>query len=304
MLLVVALISALILAWAKEWRVELKLASNFKTSQRSRRLAEAGIYYALGKMMAARLAAAAPGTDAAAENSWQGDQSPHLLEFAEGKAEVRVADEGGKINLNTAPDAALRALFIVLGVSEPRLSVMVDSIMDWRSKGEQPRPYGAKSDYYLTLTPPYVAKLDKFDGVEELAWVRGFEAYPLLPRLGDWLTVHQQKGLRGNTVNLNTAPMEVLEAVGYTQEKAQTLIEGRHQQSGPNRQETAPASRELTKVAITAVATRPSPFMTITAIGQAKGQEGQYAIKAIVQMEAKGDKPWQIVSWYDGFPIN
>ena len=39
-LLVLALISVLILAWAQEWRVELKLTGNFQAAHTSRRLAE------------------------------------------------------------------------------------------------------------------------------------------------------------------------------------------------------------------------------------------------------------------------
>ena len=66
---------------------------------------------------------------------------------------------------------------------------MAASILDWRSRSDAPRPYGAKSDYYLGLDPPYVAKNSNFEMVEELAWVRGFENSPLMPRLHEWLTV-------------------------------------------------------------------------------------------------------------------
>ena len=53
-ILILTLISVLILSWAQEWRTELKLASNFGEAHKCQRLAEAGIYYALGKMMTAK----------------------------------------------------------------------------------------------------------------------------------------------------------------------------------------------------------------------------------------------------------
>ena len=53
-ILILTLISVLVLSWAQEWRTELKLASNFREAHKCQRLAEAGIYYALGKMMTAK----------------------------------------------------------------------------------------------------------------------------------------------------------------------------------------------------------------------------------------------------------
>ena len=53
-ILILTLISVLVLSWAQEWRTELKLASNFGEAHKCQRLAEAGIYYALGKLMTAK----------------------------------------------------------------------------------------------------------------------------------------------------------------------------------------------------------------------------------------------------------
>ncbi len=76
----------------------------------------------------------------------------------------------------------------MLGLPETQVRIIVDSIHDWRSQGNYPRLNGAKNAYYLSLDPPYVAKNGKFETVEELAWVRGFEASPLIPHLSRWLT--------------------------------------------------------------------------------------------------------------------
>ena len=54
-LLILALISTMVLSWAQEWRTELKLAANYRDAHKCRRLAEAGIYYALGKLVTAKM---------------------------------------------------------------------------------------------------------------------------------------------------------------------------------------------------------------------------------------------------------
>ncbi len=304
-LLVLALISVLILAWAQEWRVELKLTSNFQAVHQSRRLAEAGVYYTIGKLVAAKLAAASPlqsvGTPAPG-SLWLGDQSPHILELPEGKAEIRVADEAGKINLNLASGPALRSLFTVLGVTEPRLSIMVDSLLDWRSPDNLPHPYGAKSDYYLGLNPPYAAKNGKFDVVGELAWVRGYESYPLLPRLGDLLTVQHWNRGGNHAININTAPLKVLEAMGFSPENAQAVIAARQAMPFQNSQEVTQMVEGPLITGFWQMTFQASPFFTITSTGRAKNREGSYIIKAVVRIDVKRANLWEIDSWFDGFP--
>jgi type II secretory pathway component PulK len=51
---VLVLLSTLILSLAQEWRTELQLTGNSLEGHQCHRLAEAGIYYALGKLVATR----------------------------------------------------------------------------------------------------------------------------------------------------------------------------------------------------------------------------------------------------------
>ena len=232
-ILILTLISVLVLSWAQEWRTELKLASNFGEAHKCQRLAEAGIYYALGKLVTAKKAemsglnALAPQSQGDSGALWQGDQQPHVLELPDGMVEVRIGDEGGKIRLNLASEPLLQNFFTVLGLPEPQVRIMVDSIQDWRAKGNYPRLYGAKSAYYLSLDPPYVAKNAKFETVEELAWVRGFEASPLIPQLSRWLTVSSgsrrdqpQYGPFGGVVGHGICPGGRLEYPVYPEDDA------------------------------------------------------------------------------------
>jgi general secretion pathway protein K len=301
-LLILALISVMVLSWAQEWRTELKLASNFGKAHQCQRLAEAGIYYALGKMVVAKraeLQLQVNASQAADADLWEGDQQPHLLKLPDGSVEVKIADEGGKINLNLASEDLLRNFFTVLGLTELQIRTMVDSILDWRTPGDYyPRPYGAKSAYYLSLDPPYVAKDDKFETVEELAWVHGFEASPWLPRLSQWLTVQTTSP----GINLNTAPLQVLLAVGLPQDAAESLIAARQTVPFRNFQDIPQLGANPLLSRYQQLSFRSSPFFTITSTGMVNKKEGAYTIKAIVRLEINQKVPWRILSWYDGYP--
>jgi general secretion pathway protein K len=302
-LLILTLISVLVLSWAQEWRTELKLASNFGEAHKCQRLAEAGIYYALGKLVAAKteqgaLQANTPKTQGASGDLWQGDQRPHVLELPDGLVEVRIGDEGGKINLNQAPEALLNNLFAMLGLPQPQVRTMVDSLLDWRTSDSYPRPYGAKSAHYLSLDPPYVAKNGPFETVEELAWVHGFEASPLIPRLSQWLTVQST----GGGINLNTAPLEVLLAMGFARDAAQNIMAARQAAPLQNLPATGPAGASPLLFPGMQMSFQASPFFTITSTGMVKKNRGRRTIKAIVRLETTQQVPWVILSWYDGFP--
>lgn len=294
-LLILTLISVLVLSWAQEWRTELKLASNFGEAHKCQRLAEAGIYYALGKLMTAKMGESGGLRTA---DLWQGDQRPHVLELPDGLVEVRIGDEGGKINLNLAPEELLRDLFTVLGLPAAQVRTMVDSLLDWRTRDSYRRPYGAKSAYYLSLDPPYVAKNGNFETVEELAWVRGFEASPLIPHLNRCLTVQDTE----QGINLNTASLEVLVAMGFAPDTAKNIMATRQAIPFRSLQEIAQVgANPLLSWGVQAVF-QSSPFFTITSTGMVNKNRGRQTIKAIVRLDPDQRVPWVILSWYNGFP--
>ena len=301
---IIALLSVVVLSWAQEWRTEIKLAANFRGAQQCHSLAEAGIYYALAKLMEAKFSELTPGGAgmqlSAKTQPWVGDQRRHVLEISGNRVEVRVADEGGKINLNKAEGKILANLFNNLGIPEGKWRVMVDSIEDWRQPGLLSRPFGAKSDYYLSLEPPYPAKGGVFDTVEELAWVRGFAGSSLPIRLSEYLTVQG----KNQAINVNTAPAEVLLAVGIPPNMVETWIQQR---------EIAPLGAQDVMPQMTIESQLPpglvplsyksSPFFTIVATGMINKKAGpRHTIKAVVKLSERDDPPWKFVYWADDYP--
>ncbi|MCC6797653.1 MAG: type II secretion system minor pseudopilin GspK [Candidatus Hydrogenedentes bacterium] len=142
-----------------------------------------------------------------------------------GIMQCTIDDEFGKINLNALIDSrrqepnqtleqAMRFLLEARGAEEDP----TDAILDWIDSDDDPRPNGAETDYYQSLEIPYPCKNAPLGSVEELLLIRGitpevFFGDPELDQLPltELLTVH---GQRNGRVNVNTAELETLTALG------------------------------------------------------------------------------------------
>ncbi|HEV3444715.1 MAG TPA: hypothetical protein VG099_08740, partial [Gemmataceae bacterium] len=86
-----------------------------------------------------------------------------------------VIDESGKININALMqlDPSGTILYNVLMLLPNMTDEIANSIIDWIDADDTPRPNGAESDYYGSLSPPYQAKNGPLDSIEELLFVKG-----------------------------------------------------------------------------------------------------------------------------------
>ncbi|MGE5280584.1 MAG: general secretion pathway protein GspK [Deltaproteobacteria bacterium] len=120
-----------------------------------------------------------------------------------------LADEEGKINLNTASADVLARLFqSVLGVGSTKAQELADAVTDWRDPDSGTQPRGAEDAYYESLTTPYACKDASFDAPDELLLVRGFDA-TIYKNIKGYVTV-----MGSGRLNVNTASAEALQAVG------------------------------------------------------------------------------------------
>lgn len=87
-------------------------------------------------------------------------------------------DESGRLNLN-------RLLSFELDETQTREMLMylpnmteevADAILDWIDDDEILRPYGAESDYYTSLDPPYESRNGALESIDELLQVAGVTA--------------------------------------------------------------------------------------------------------------------------------
>lgn len=138
-------------------------------------------------------------------------------------------DEERKININRAPEEVLKSLLQVLG-SEGKLPIgavqideIISSIECWRS----PAP-GADDHYYESLVPPYQCKHAFFCAIEELLLVKGM-TLEIFSSIKDYITVF---GPGDGRNNVNTAPKEVLMALGMPEMLANKVISFRNGPDG------------------------------------------------------------------------
>ncbi|MFQ5650500.1 MAG: general secretion pathway protein GspK [bacterium] len=124
-----------------------------------------------------------------------------------------VCDENRKININHAPAEALLRL---PGMKAEKVA----ALMDWRDEDNETRPGGAEANYY-EHNASYPCKNGKFDFVEELRLVKGFNEEEVR-QLAPWITVHGD-----GKVNINTAPAEVLSMLGIRKEVAKAITKVR-----------------------------------------------------------------------------
>lgn len=100
-------------------------------------------------------------------------ESLNNFQIGQGTVSLKFVELESKININTAPAPLLQQVLTTQGADANDISVVSDSILDWITPGDNARPAGAKSDYYLGLTPPYYCKDAPIDNLDELQLVKG-----------------------------------------------------------------------------------------------------------------------------------
>lgn len=85
-----------------------------------------------------------------------------------------VTDEAAKLNLNHATPAQLGALLRQVVPPDTQVQELIDPLLDWIDEDDEPREFGAETEYYASLEVPYRAKNAPLETVEELLLIKGF----------------------------------------------------------------------------------------------------------------------------------
>ena len=190
-MIAVAVFSALAAALAFSMKVETKLAFKSDNEQQMLWLGRSGVEYArwilseeasiAGQPYDAlnQIWAGGPGGPAETNSVLAGISLDNYeirnLKTGEllGTVSLKIIDLERKANINTASTPELQQALTLMGVDADDISVVSDSIQDWRSPPAPPRVAGAESDYYQSLTPPYNAKNAPIDDLSELLLIKG-----------------------------------------------------------------------------------------------------------------------------------
>lgn len=158
---------------------------------------------------------------------------PKHMEFPEGSVDITIEALDTRFNVNsiinrdksfnTQASTIFSNLLSVMGFS----SSLLDTLLDWFDSDDFPRVFGAESDYYGTLSPPYKPTNGPLDDIYELAYIKGFTPEILLhsPQgkgLLDLLTT-----VSDNKINVNMADPIILQAMGYSSESVEKILNER-----------------------------------------------------------------------------
>lgn len=139
-------------------------------------------------------------------DAWRPDGQVRTWVDAGAQVAATAVDESAKIDINAAPDALLKNLFLTQGgLDDAAAAALVDAIADWRDEDELKRPNGAEAPDYRGASSKYVPTNRRFETVGELTRVLGMTP-ALYARIAGLITVHS--GQAG--INPLTASREVL----------------------------------------------------------------------------------------------
>lgn len=215
---------------------------------------------------------------------WRADGRQYKLLTDNGYYTVSIVNEGGKVDINTAPELILKTLLINLGTDSEHANIITDSIMDWKDSDNLHRLHGAEDDYYMSLPNPYKAKNTDFETLEELLLVKGMTPEILYGDKGkkgiiDFLTINSKM----TTININAAPREVLLAIpGITPEVAALILDIRETQDIQNIQDILGANSSL---AASYIGWSQASAFTIESVGYKDPGSAGYPIRATVILE-------------------
>ncbi len=159
----VALMALAAAAFSYSSRTETRLLAGSVERASARALAEAGIYYAVSRVMV-------PVPDGAQIPI---DGGQRTWRFGNGKVVFSVQDASGRVDLNRGDREALLQLLRSTGMDDTQAQTLVDAIEDYRDEDDLPRVNGAEIGAYRAAGLDYGPKNAAFSTVDELQQVLG-----------------------------------------------------------------------------------------------------------------------------------
>lgn len=229
--LVVALLTVTIIPFFYDGRVERAVAANLYTGLQASYLAKSGVVFAEALLRADKENPQTGGYDSLLD-IWA-TLSNVPIAAGGGTASIAVTDEQGKLNLNRLVTTSIQELQEWRGYVETLLRIqgqdpaLVEALIDWVDADDTPTGFrGAELSDYLSLTPSRRPPNRPLTSVAELRLVKGWDR-KVVEAITPLVTVYPPGG---GTINLNTAPRQVLQAIGLDDSQVVSLLEHREKE--------------------------------------------------------------------------
>jgi general secretion pathway protein K len=145
---------------------------------------------------------------------WRSDGSLYQIDYTDAKVRVELYAETGKVDLNTADEALLKALMAEAPVGQDMQAKLVSAILDWRDADDLIHIDGAEKNEYKKAGLRYQPRNKPFQSIEELQLVLGFDAQ-LYKWLENVVTVYSKQP----KVDLTKASKSVLQVLSGADDK-------------------------------------------------------------------------------------
>ncbi len=252
---VVGLLSMLVVSFAFEAHIEVRLTAYYRNRTKADYLARSGL--AIAELLMSKsegLGGTEHDPSKAAADPWYND-AKKLSDGVQVDIEHDLGREGtgqGVIKMTIVPEPARRnvnklitqspendetweRILDVGGIPQEMWPELIESFYDWTDKDDQPNPNGAETDdYYANLEDPYAARNGPLDTVGELLLIKGFSRAVLdggvlseglfegdevrCSGIGDMLTTYGEK------ININAASRRVLMTLPGMEDTVADLI--------------------------------------------------------------------------------
>ena len=261
---VLALLSVLALGFVATARTDLRIARNQVEAASAQTIADAGVTLALLGVL-----------DPAPDKRWHADGRPYQRSYGGGRIDIRVEDEGGKIDLNAAPRPMLQNLFANAGVGSAE--GLAEAILAQRKLVDE----AADKSHFRRAEGQ--SRPMAFLAIDELRELPGM-TYAAFARVAPFVTVYSEN----SSPDPNTAPAEVLLALPDAKlEQVRTTVAQRMESWKPG------------SVAAQQIAVTDLQAITIVSTGTtARGTS--FVREAIVRLTGDRAQPYRILAWRRG----
>lgn len=258
-----------------------------------------------------------PAADAparAAGWTWHRGQREATVRLGEGRAEIVIVNEFGKVDLNLAGPEQFARLFEAHGLAAGAAADLARAIVHWRSPVSEHTEDVALDNFYRAPAAADSRPMPRhapFVSVEEVLGVKGMtreiffgtweadEKGNILPKygVGRDLTVLA----RSSQININFASEEVLRSVpGMGVETARGLIAERRRAPFVTLGEVGQRTAILVPAeSLPYLTTAEGKTFSITATGSVGGSRVRRSVRAVVQLASQGSYRHRTVAWYD-----